>query len=573
MSFRTRLLLALVVATLAPLALFAIGVRDEIADRLAVQHERRIAALGAVVERGLARENAAIARRLRTLAESMPDDDRLRVSLVHGSSGDRQHLLDYAGRAMRLTGLDVLQLHDDQGRIVSSGHFRNDFDRLAPEILAALSTMQDSVVLARLRTAEGPVLALVSTDSVRMGGRTFTLVGGVHADSVLLDRFGTGVDLTVELMTPHDTIRQASLEHVSTGARELVLGFVDGSGADVPSRATASLRIVQRESDLAAIQAGVSRWLGAALTLVILGALAFGLWLSARLSGPLARLAHATGSVSLEGPEMELATERSDEIGLLARRLTSMTRRLRAGAQQLREAERRATVGDMARQVNHDIKNGLIPIRNVLRHLTQVQERTPDELPAIYAARRSTLESSVGYLDELARQYARLTPRADRRAIDIAAIASDVARSASAGGMSVQFRAEGRIPAVHGDPIALRRILDNLVRNAVESLTGDGGEVTVRADASNAGVRVSVTDTGRGMTEAELARAFDDFHTTKPGGTGLGLSVVRRLASDLGATVRIDTAPGKGTTVVVDLPSSDAPLGARVAKPINARVP
>jgi signal transduction histidine kinase len=139
--------------------------------------------------------------------------------------------------------------------------------------------------------------------------------------------------------------------------------------------------------------------------------------------------------------------------------------------------------------------------------------------------------------------------------------------------MSVQFRAEGRIPAVHGDPIALRRILDNLVRNAVESLTGDGGEVTVRADASNAGVRVSVTDTGRGMTEAELARAFDDFHTTKPGGTGLGLSVVRRLASDLGATVRIDTAPGKGTTVVVELPSSDAPLGDRIAKPINARVP
>jgi two-component system sensor histidine kinase HydH len=270
---------------------------------------------------------------------------------------------------------------------------------------------------------------------------------------------------------------------------------------------------------------------------------------------------------------MELATERSDEIGLLARRLTSMTRRLRAGAHQLRAAARRATVGDMARQVNHDIKNGLIPIRNVLRHLTQVQERTPDELPAIYAARRSTLESSVGYLDELARQYARLTPRADRRAIDIAAIASDVARSASAGGMSVQFRAEGRIPAVHGDRIALRRILDNLVRNAVESLTGDGGEVTVRADASNAGVRVSVTDTGRGMTEAELARAFDDFHTTKPGGTGLGLSVVRRLASDLGATVRIDTAPGKGTTVVVDLPSSDAPLGDRIAKPINARVP
>src|SRR5690606_37877073 len=104
--------------------------------------------------------------------------------------------------------------------------------------------------------------------------------------------------------------------------------------------------------------------------------------------------------------------------------------------------------------------------------------------------------------------------------------------------------------------------LDNLVRNAVESLTSGGGEVTVRAEAHDAGVRLVVSDTGRGMTEAELARAFDDFHTTKPSGTGLGLSVVRRLASDLGATIRIDTAPGKGTSVNVDLPAGERGVAA-----------
>jgi signal transduction histidine kinase len=58
------------------------------------------------------------------------------------------------------------------------------------------------------------------------------------------------------------------------------------------------------------------------------------------------------------------------------------------------------------------------------------------------------------------------------------------------------------------------------------------------------GVRIVVSDTGRGMSQDELARAFDDFHTTKPSGTGLGLSVVRRLASDMGATVQIASATG-----------------------------
>jgi signal transduction histidine kinase len=60
------------------------------------------------------------------------------------------------------------------------------------------------------------------------------------------------------------------------------------------------------------------------------------------------------------------------------------------------------------------------------------------------------------------------------------------------------------------------------------------------------------------MTEAELARAFEDFHTTKPNGVGLGFSIVRRLVVDLGAALRVDTAPGQGTTVEVELPRGDA---------------
>jgi signal transduction histidine kinase len=115
---------------------------------------------------------------------------------------------------------------------------------------------------------------------------------------------------------------------------------------------------------------------------------------------------------------------------------------------------------------------------------------------------------------------------------------------------------------VHGDPIALRRILENLIRNAVESLTNAGGSVTVQLEPISTGVRLVVSDTGRGMTESELARAFDDFHTSKPTGTGLGLSVVRRLASDIGATLRIDTKPNQGTSVTLEMTGGDGITGA-----------
>jgi signal transduction histidine kinase len=304
----------------------------------------------------------------------------------------------------------------------------------------------------------------------------------------------------------------------------------------------------------------VGRWFAAAVATAAAAGLALALWLAAGLSRPLDALTRATSTLVLEGPELELATGRDDEFGALARRFGAMGRRLRASAASLRDAERRATVGEMARQVNHDIKNGLIPIRNVVQHLAQVQEREPDQLPVVFGERRATLESSIGYLDTLARNYARLTPRIDRRSFDASAVARDAARSASTDGVVVQSRIADGLPPVLGDPVVLRRILDNLLRNAIESLGAIGGSVTIdAARAVRGGVRIVVADTGRGMSEVELAHAFDDFHTTKSGGTGLGLSVVRRLTADLQGDLRVESAPGRGTTFTIELPPHTRP--------------
>ena len=68
-------------------------------------------------------------------------------------------------------------------------------------------------------------------------------------------------------------------------------------------------------------------------------------------------------------------------------------------------------------------------------------------------------------------------------------------------------------------------------------------------------IRVTVADTGRGMSADESARIFEDFYTTKEGGTGLGLSIVRRLVMDLHGTIGVESAPGRGTSITVDIPA------------------
>jgi signal transduction histidine kinase len=192
----------------------------------------------------------------------------------------------------------------------------------------------------------------------------------------------------------------------------------------------------------------------------------------------------------------------------------------------------------------------------VLRHLSRVAAEDPASLPAVFEERRGTLESSVLYLETLARNYARLTPPIERRACDVNAVVREVARMAESRA-PLRLELEPDLPAVTGDELAIRRVLENLVGNAVDSLEGGAGSVTVETRALPAGgVRVAIADTGTGMTREQLDRAFDDFYTTRAGGTGLGLSVVRRLVADLSGTLRVETAPGSGSRFIVELPSS-----------------
>jgi two-component system nitrogen regulation sensor histidine kinase NtrY len=197
-----------------------------------------------------------------------------------------------------------------------------------------------------------------------------------------------------------------------------------------------------------------------------------------------------------------------------------------------------------------------------MRHLAQVERNAPGSLPVVFAERRSTVDSSIAYLETLATSYLRLSRPPDRREFDPNIVITE-AVGAARGHDHVTFGTElTSLPRVVGDPLAFRRILENLMANAVDSLQSMPGRITVstqvvdRQGAEPPRVRVIVADTGRGMTAEEVGRIFNDFYTTKEGGTGLGLSIVRRLVMDLNGTLSVDSAPGSGTRVIIDIPAN-----------------
>jgi signal transduction histidine kinase len=559
MSFRARLFVAILVAVLVPLTALALGVRREMQRRLTAEYEGRVAALASVMETALEQESATVARRLNALASDLTDDNRFRLGL-RGEPASRKYLLDYASQAMRLSGLSYLQLQDSTGKILSSGHFRNEFDRMQPELPRFLRSNPASLALVRTRTAQVPILALVRMDSLRLSGVPISLIGGIEAESRLLGG-ALPSDLGVDLTYPGGSAAARDARVV----RRLPLPFLDLVSVTGPVPDTAAFVMTHSTGTLEQLLQGVGRWVLIALALTLGVAIAAAAWLSSRISRPLRELAGKTAAIDLDRLDQNFDSDRPDEIGALSRLLGAMTDRLRSSSTRIREAERRAAVGDLARQVNHDIKNGLAPIRNVLRHLAQVASQEPATLPQVFEARRATLESSVEYLDTLARNYDRLSPGLERRPCDINAIVEQVVRNASGDGAGLRTQLDRRLPSAVGDSLMIRRVLENLVGNALDSIAGRAGaSVTVSTEqlANGIGpssVRIVVADTGPGMTQNELDRAFDDFYTTKAGGSGLGLSIVRRLILDLNGSLRVETAPGAGTRVVVELPG--APTG------------
>lgn len=558
MTFRSRLFLGLTLAALVPLGVLAYGVRHEMTRRLTEENARRADAAAVALRDDLRRESEGIAARLGTIRADLERDNRLRLAVVQAGAGARRGLLDLAGPAMRAAGLDLLQVQDSAGRIVSSGHFRNEFDRVDPALPRALAAAGSAPVLVRARTADSAIVVLARLDSMRVAGEPLTVAGGAAFEARLRTDLARDPDLRLEIAypassaTPHgDSVRTVA---------ELSLPFLDlASAAGATVAGTARLRVTQSASALIALRHSLDRWFFAALAAAVPLALLAAAWLAARISRPLTALAEQTAAIDFDRLDQMFATDRTDEIGTLTGVLAAMTERLRLGAVRLREVERRAATGDLARQVNHDVKNGLVPIRNVLRHLSQVAHESPGSLPAVFKERRGTLESSLEYLDTLARNYAKLSPAMQREPCDVNAVVDEVVRGTSPGGVTLRAATGPAIPRVPADPLALRRILENLVSNALDSLAArDDGVVTVATESAGPAegpvVRLSVSDNGPGMTGADLERAFDDFHTTKTGGTGLGLSIVRRLAADLGASLRIETEPGAGTRAVLELP-------------------
>jgi signal transduction histidine kinase len=127
-------------------------------------------------------------------------------------------------------------------------------------------------------------------------------------------------------------------------------------------------------------------------------------------------------------------------------------------------------------------------------------------------------------------------------------------------GVTLALQASGNLPRVRGDADRLRQVFANLLDNGVK-YTASGGQVTIRLTPVEGAVRVEISDTGMGISQADLPHIFDplfrgDQASRTATGTGLGLTIVRTILAQHGAEIQVRSEPQRGTTFFFDLPSA-----------------
>jgi signal transduction histidine kinase len=245
------------------------------------------------------------------------------------------------------------------------------------------------------------------------------------------------------------------------------------------------------------------------------------------------------------------------EFEVLRRQMRTMSEALAESRARALEAERLAALRETARQVAHELKNPLTPIRFAVSRLKR--EVSPSLSEAV-----EVLEVETERLERMARSFAQFgrMPEGPRAAVDLGELVRYTTRATVPPRIAAEVEVEEPVPMVNGHYDALARAVSNVLINAVEACTDGGTPGTVRVhvrrtelDGRDA-VEVSIADTGCGIPAERLERIWDPYVTHKPGGTGLGLAIARQTVLAHEGVVSAESEPGRGTRVRIVLPAT-----------------
>ena len=293
-----------------------------------------------------------------------------------------------------------------------------------------------------------------------------------------------------------------------------------------------------------------------AFIFLVAGAIA--LVITNRITSSFTIIGQKMRDINLNKINQEIHWKRKDEIGELVNEYNKMVRKLDESADALAKSEREGAWRQMARQVAHEIKNPLTPMKLSIQYLQKAIDNNSPNVKAMTGSVASTLIEQIDHLSKIASDFSQFANIGNPRneAVDLHDLL---------GSLTLLYEATERLEFVWervpqrlmmmADKTQLNRLFTNLLQNAVEACENkDRIIISMRERMEGDNVIISVTDNGDGIPEHIQSKIFTPNFTTKSSGTGLGLAMSKSIAEQARGDIWFETLEGVGTTFYVRLP-------------------
>ena len=293
--------------------------------------------------------------------------------------------------------------------------------------------------------------------------------------------------------------------------------------------------------------------------ILFLGASILAYFLSNYMTNSLRIIREKLKLLQIDKKNEKLEWGSNDEIGALVNDYNRVVDELEKSAELLAKSEREHAWKEMAKQVAHEIKNPLTPMRLSLQHFQRMVKDNPEDLPERFERFSVNMLEQIDTLSSIATEFSNFAkmPKANKEVLKLKEVIDPtLALFEQNPEVQLELKNECELQTeVLGDRNQLLRVLNNLVTNGVQAIPDDReGRIAIHLKNVDNCIQLMVKDNGIGITDDLKDKIFQPNFTTKSSGTGLGLAMVKNIIQHHDGQIWFDTELNKGTSFYIKLP-------------------
>lgn len=547
--------------------------------------QQRTKALLAQFHQQLAANKSEVNQQIEQVATS----EAIRNILI--SQRDVSLTAESAAKQAEAFRLDFLELVGDDGAVLACAHWPERAGAKNGWVAQSGDWQRQEPFLRFVEDPKGAQLGLLAVRMIIMGDRQYWVIGGIRFGQKFLAALAVPAGMRILLylnpgpasgkrppMSSFGPVASALplevlLQEVRQRGKESDKTILWSTRSAATERVHA-LPLLGRENDLLAVALfcnsqhelasvnGLMRNLGLIAALLVLPLGFFGRWWTQqRLTRPLQRLSEGFRQIGAGDCRVRVHLHSSDELGQLGHAFNRMVRRLAAQNDKFKQAERVSAWRELTQQLAHHLHAPISSMQSAVEHLAQTAASkdldTIREDSATLETQLTTLQAMLRCLNEFSS-----IPPPQLQLVDLNELVSRLMREAdpqlrtAVPPIRSEVLLDPEVPKVMADPDLLQSMLQGLVLNALDAMP-EGGNLAVHTQRTESGAAlVTISDNGRGWSQAEMKELFIGGNLAEPEGAGWGIAIVQAVVSDIDGHVAIESAPGKGTKIRIELPKA-----------------